>query len=304
MPWARVPLFAFLFLTMAFPSQVQAVPARHPVFYVCAHPDDCLLFMGPNLYDDITSGMRKVVLIYLTSGDAGKPFAADEASYPFMREQASLEATDWMADIEKETPPSRRESEIVQIEGREVERVRYARTVSYFLRLPDGNFGGGGFEGNGFQSMRKLHEKQLQPVYTIDKRASYADWPALVGSLSAIVAREAAGEVHLSAHVQELDAHANPGDHADHAAGAQAMLEALSRVSWQPCTTLYRHIGYAIAQMEPNLSVNELQNKAAAFAVLSATERRLSRVHDWNRAHTVYLPRNYYTVEGLPKGCG
>ncbi|MBM3617754.1 MAG: hypothetical protein FJX23_04335, partial [Alphaproteobacteria bacterium] len=296
---ARFPL-AFLFLLLVAPSHAQAAPSRDPVFYVCAHPDDCLLFMGPNLYDDVTSGMRKVVLIYLTSGDAGKPFAADGASYPFMREQASLEATDWMADIEKETPPSRRESEVVELEGQKVERVRYARTVSYFLRLPDGNFEGQGFEGYGLQSMRKLQTKKLEALESIDKLGAYGDWAALVGALSAIVAGEAVGEGRISVHVQEVDARINPGDHADHGAGAEAMLEALSRVPTVPCVSLYRHIGYAISHMEPNLSVLDLQNKAAAFAVLSATERRFSGVHDWNRAHTVYLPRNYFALGEMP----
>lgn len=304
MPWARFTLFAFLFLALNVPSQAQAVPARHPVFYVCAHPDDCLLFMGPNLYDDITSGLRKVVLIYLTSGDAGKPFAVDSSSYPFMREQASLEATDWIADVEKETPPSRRESEVVQIEGHNVERVRYARTVSYFLRLPDGNFNGEGFAENAFQSMRKLQEKKLGSLQIVDKRGSYDDWRGFVNSLAAIVTREAEGEARISAHVQEVDAHANPGDHADHTSGAEAMLEALSQMSWKPCISLHRHIGYAISHMEPNLSMLELQNKSAAFAVLSATERRFSGVHDWNRAHTVYLPRNYFTMTNVPADCG
>lgn len=293
---------------MAF-APATAKAARPPVFYLCAHPDDCLLFMGPNLYEDISLGSGKTVIIYLTSGDAGREFMEEGASYPYMREQASLEATDWIADIEKETPPSRRESEVLNLDGNIVERVRYARTVSYFLRLPDGGMEGAGFERYGFESMHKLQSGEIPMLRTVDGRPPYADWRRLTGVLAAILARESVNETQITVHVQDSDTVRNPGDHADHRAGAAAMEAVLAqRVATGrqngTCDVLYRHVGYAIATKDRNITDLELQNKSAAFAVLSATERRYAGVHDWNRAHTVYLPRNYFTVETLPNGCG
>ncbi len=273
--------------------------------YVCAHPDDCLLFMNPNLYNDITADAQKTVVVYLTSGDAGLPFnEADPASYPLVRERASIDATEWMADVGKDHH-AEQETQSATIHDHLVTRVSYANTVSYFLRLPDGNFYGNGFGRYGNESLRKLKSGEITSITPIDNQPAYTGWPDLVAVLSGILAREAGDDQHVTLHLQDPDTDNNTNDHSDHTTGASAMMEALEQSAQQAsrCYRIYNHIDYAIAEKPINLEGAGLQNKAGGFAVLTATQRHFLDSHNWDEGHTPYLTRNYYTTITLPNGC-
>jgi len=296
--------FRLLPLLVLLPAIGWAKPA--PVFYVCAHPDDCMLFMNPNLYDDTTQGAAKVVVVYLTSGDAGLPFSKDDdsAPYPYARERASIDATEWMADVDRQPVHTTSQTDVVTIHGHPIERVGYANTASYFLRLPDGNFDGNGFELYGNQSLRKLKSGDISRIAPIDGQVPYANWQELVGVLSGIIARESGDATDVTLHIQEPDTTKNIHDHSDHTTGASGVLEALAQEeAGDRCYRLYKHIDYSIAEKEPNLEGVGLQNKSGSFAVLTATQRRFLDHHNWDKAHLSYLTRNYYTTETLPAGC-
>lgn len=288
-------VFAFM---MLFPAA--AWSKTDVSFYVCAHPDDCLLFMNPPLYQDVT-GSKKVVVIYLTSGDAGKEFREENSSYPHVRELASLEATDWMADIDHPEVTAQRKTDQVDINGHRIEQVSYGDNVSYFLRLPDGSMDGAGFPLYASQSLKKLKTGEIHEISPVDGQAPYKGWQDLVNVLSTIVNHESADADNISIHVSEPDIEANPGDHSDHTTGASAMVEALEHN--EHCYHLYKHIGYSIADRQPNLQGAALQNKAAGFAVLTATQRRLLGYDNWEKGHLSYLPMNYYSVVSVPNGC-
>lgn len=277
-----------------------------PNFYICAHPDDCFLFMNPNLYDDITSA-EKVVVVYLTSGDAGVPFSDDASAvpYPYVRELASIDATEWMADVGKDPIRAEETTDNVTLNGHDIERFSYANTVSYFLRLPDGNFYGKGFAHYNDESLRKLQTGEITSLTPIDGKKAYAGWWDVVGVLSGIVSSEMREEKNATLHIQDPDIEANYNNHSDHTAGANAMMEALTQSARDGghCYQIYKHIDYAIADKEPNLSGAGLQNKAGSFAVLTATQRHSLEAHHWDGAHLPYLTRNYYRTSTLPEGC-
>ena len=278
-----------------------------PTFYVCAHPDDCFLFMNPNLYDDITGGAEKVVIVYLTSGDAGLPFSEDPSTVPYayVRELASVDATEWMADVGKNPIRAEEKTDTVTLNGHDIDRVTYGNTVSYFLRLPDGNFYGNGFERYHQESMRKLQTGEIKRIQPINGEAAYTGWQDVVTVLSDILANEMHGEKQATLHIQDPDTKANYNDHADHTAGAHAIMDALTQSTREngSCYQLYKHIDYSIADKEPNLAGIGLQNKAGSFAVLTATQRHSLETHNWDEAHLPYLTRNYYSTATLPEGC-
>lgn len=270
------------------------------VVYACAHPDDCFLFMSPNFYDDTARDAEKVVILYLTSGDAGMAFSAeDPRAYPNVRERASLDATEWMADAGEAHADTPRKSEVVAIRDHPITRVSYANTVSYFLRLPDGDMSGNGFERYGFGSLRKLKSGEITSLAPIDGAPAYTSWQDFVSVLSGILTREVEGEANVTLHISDPDTHANYNDHSDHTTAASGMVEAAQG----SCYRLYKHIDYSIVDKTPNLDGEALQNKAGSFAVLTATQRYFLGTHHWDKAHLPYLTRNYYTIEVKPAGC-
>ncbi len=272
--------------------------------YVCAHPDDCILFMNPNLYDDVTHDADKVVTVFLTSGDAGLPFSQEgtTASYPYVREQASVDAMEWMVDAGKSKTTAQLDTEMTEVAGHIIERVSYGNTVTYFLRLPDGNFDGNGFPLYNHESLRKLKAGEIDTMTPVDGEAAYS-WKDMVSVLSGIVTREAGDDKQLTLHIQEPDTSVNTDDHSDHTTTARGMLEALVGDSTGRCNTVYKHIDYSIATKPLNLEGTALQDKSASFAVLTATERHFLDHADWNEGHTAYLTRNYFTTMTLPQGC-
>lgn len=273
--------------------------------YVCAHPDDCVLFMNPNLYDDIAEGSGKVVMLYLTSGDGGEAFSISGSSYPYVREMAAIEATEWAADINAKTPWPHRRRQIVKFGRHTAERVSYANTVSYFLRLPDGDMYGEGFTHNRHASMKKLKDGTIARLATVDRKNSYRGWKELVGTLGAIIAQETQPGETVALHLSQTDGDANPGDHADHLAGAAAMLSAIEGDRSGRCYRLYEHLDYVVAEMPPNLEGADLQNKIGSFAVISATQSRfLTEESHWDKKHLPFLPRNYFTTRTIPAACG
>ena len=302
----RLP-FIFI-LCLLLPALTWAKSA--PVFYICAHPDDCFLFMSPNLYDDIAKDAQKVVIVYLTSGDAGLASHTDDATipYPAVRERASLDATAWISDGGKEPTGAKQETAMVTVHGHSIDRVSYANTVSYFLRLPDGNMDGGGFARYGFQSMRKLHMGELKSVTPIDGQTAYEGWPDMVGVLAGILSRETESDANVTVHIAEPNIAINDHDHSDHTTGARGFLDAMAYLndkhsSANRCYHLYKHIDYSIAEKPANLEGVALQNKSGSFAVLTATQRHFLDHHNWDAAHLPYLTRNYYTTATLPEDC-
>ncbi len=297
-------LFPLLLLCLPLPALAEAVTN----VYVCAHPDDCVLFMNPDLYDDAKEATDNTAIIYLTSGDAGEPFRADKSSYPFTRELASKNTTDWMRDSNQPEPVAVEKNETITLNGHAIARASYDNVASYFLRLPDGNMYGGGFERYDFQSLLKLHQGEIKKLSSIDGKNTYAGWQDLVNTLGAIVAHESKATKRTHVHLADTNTEENVGDHSDHIVAATAMLDALSDRTEHAddagrCYTLFKHIGYAIADMETNLDYGELENKSGSFAALTAIQQSMSGKHNWDEAHTRYLARNYLKIESMPKGC-
>jgi LmbE family N-acetylglucosaminyl deacetylase len=294
---------ALLLMVACVPISARAAISTLRV-YVCAHPDDCVLFMNPDLYNNISSHRDKTVIIYLTSGDAGETWRNKETSYPYVREQASLLATDWMGAIERTTPQSPRQVTRERIHGHVIRRVQSGQVVSYFLRLPDGNMYGDGFARYDYTSLQKLKEGVISVIAAIDGSAHYNGWQDLVETLGAIVEKEVDSRTEIALHIANTDKVANHDDHSDHQHATQVIHQWLLQAPQaERCYHIYQHLDYAIADLPQNLDARALRDMSGSFAVMTAFQQQKMGYHHWNEAHMRYLGRNYITYRTMPDGC-
>lgn len=214
---------AVRFLTLAgviscFPA---LAAAQYPstTFYVAAHEDDWQLFMQPNAFNDAQSSSVKVVFIYLTAGDAGCAAGCIQndgvTPYYAARENGAMRAARFVGTRPDGAPATAIQSTLF-VNGHWIVRRRFNNTFSWFLRLPDGNGGGGGFSGTGNVSLRKLYTGEIGSITDVTGLTTYFGWSDLVATLERIVAFEATGSTNVWVNVQDPDTIVNSGDHSDH----------------------------------------------------------------------------------------
>lgn len=276
---------------------------RSVTFYTCAHPDDCQLFMNPNLQKDIALKSNKVVMVYVTAGDAGKAKKdrKHSISYWEAREKGALEATRWLADMGREPEAEAQENkELITLAGRPITRYHYDNTVSYFLRLPDGMGDGKGNNATGKTSLEKLKGASISMMDSVDGSASYANWKELVRTLRTLIETEAAGIPSVTANFQDPDPAANQGDHSDHTYTGFLTQAAIAP---HPCISTARFRDYITNQEAPNLDPESLLTDAGAFAVMSAAIGKAGYKNTWDKVHHSWLGRNYFTYTPSFQNC-
>ncbi len=187
----------------AEPGKVAPGPGKVS-FYFAAHEDDWQLFMNPNAFNDVTGGSRKTVFIHVTAGDAGLGAGSGGRKHPFYlaRENGALQAIRFMVDADK-TPIKDSEGP-VSFDGHSIYRVRYGNAVSYFLRLPDGG-SGTGFEGTGFQSLKRFANGDIGAMSAVDGSTSYQGWKDLVTTVQHIVSFERGRSPLAQINIADLD---------------------------------------------------------------------------------------------------
>jgi LmbE family N-acetylglucosaminyl deacetylase len=232
-------------------SPVAPPPAlpRHTSIYIHAHPDDWQLFMGDHVVHDVALG-KKVVLVYASAGDAGH-----DSAYWRARERGAL------ASVQVSTPTDGRwKCALPTINGHMITACAYENTISYFIRLPDGNnTDGGGYARYQNGSLVKL--KAGRPVATVDRSADYANWPDLVRTVEMIVERESAGVDSVVVNAPEYDRARNPSDHPDHHATADLVAAFATNHDW----TYFWFLDYGTFFKPINLSDGDVALKQAAF---------------------------------------
>src|SRR5262249_21279726 len=145
-------------------------------FYFAAHEDDWQLFMNPSAFQDVVEPKTKAVFVHMTAGDAGRGMGTSGRKYPYYlaRENGTEVAIRFMADAAAH-PTSKSESS-TPFDGHPIYRVLYRNTAAYFLRLPDGNAEGTGYQGTGFQSLARLANGEIANLSAIDGSTAYRGW--------------------------------------------------------------------------------------------------------------------------------
>jgi hypothetical protein len=269
-------------------------PSGKVSFYFAAHQDDWQLFMNPSAFQDVISGAKKTVFVHMTAGDAGLGMGKGGRKHPFFlaRENGAETAIRFMADADD--IPANRTASQMQLNGHSIYRVSYRNTVSYFLRVPDGNPNGTGYPGTGFQSLKRLASGEIETFAAIDGSTVYRGWSDLVATVRAILDFEREDAPSVQVNVAELDARINPNDHSDHLMTAKAALDAARGLT---CARRLYYVDYASSRLPENLNSQQRDMESSVFAVTLAGVLAFDHGAAWRRYDQSYVGRNYFRTE-------
>ncbi|MFI4961880.1 MAG: hypothetical protein ACHP82_10575, partial [Hyphomicrobiales bacterium] len=245
-------------------------------------------------FQDVINGAAKTVFVHMTAGDAGLGIGSDGRKHPFYlaRENGAETAIRFMADADD--IPADRIAAHISFNGHSIYRVSYRNTVSYFLRVPDGSPQGTGYEGTGFQSLKRLADGDNNILSAIDGSTVYHGWNDLVSTVRKIVdfERGRAGAVQFN--VAELDARINPNDHSDHLMTAKAALDAVQDLA---CVRRVYYVDYASSRLPENLNAQQRDMESSVFAVTLAGVLAFDHRTSWHHYDKSFVGRNYFRVQ-------
>ncbi|HXO84922.1 MAG TPA: PIG-L family deacetylase [Gemmatimonadales bacterium] len=230
-------------------ANVNAAGQAFPIeFIVIAHQDDWQLFQGDRVAAAVKTA-SKVVIVYVTAGDAGT--ATSLPAYWQARETASKASVDSMTAAGPWSCANATHNAHVML------RCTKANTVSYYMRLPDGNGEGQGFNSRG--SLAKLRAGTISSFKAVDNSSTYTSWSDLVTTFQALVASEASGQAdpNLAFSQHDWDLEYNDGDHSDHINTGWLVKTASATHSWNK----FWYVGYNSLWLPVNVSGAQLALK-------------------------------------------
>ncbi len=287
--------FAITFTLLLGVNLLSAQTTR--VFGV-AHQDDWQLFMNPNVANSIQSPEDKTVIIHLTAGDAGYGMGND--AFYKAREEGALRAVRFLSNTAEDRSKigdemSRR---VTLIRNHPILTYTYHNTVVYFLRLPDGNGDGSGFELHQQKSLEKFYNRQVVDFKAIDQSTTYTNKEDLLGTLKELIATAHTG-TQLEIHLSELSEDLNVDDHSDHLTASRFISEAATN---QFKGEFYYYIDYQSANLESNLERSEILINSGAWGATASGLSDHRHASLWDEYHTTHLDRQYYRVLPISPG--
>ncbi len=274
--------------------------AQQPVtFSIQAHQDDWQLFMSNAVINDIGSG-KKVVFITLTAGDAGNGTGAYGSTTPYYiaREKGAVQSSKFVADLPGAIPTATPLATTVNINGHNITKYVYKKTVDYFLRLPDGGGNGAGSQLTGFKSLQRLKTGAITSIGAIDGSTTYFGWDDLKQTLLQIVLNEKSTGYATWVYAPGLGT-SNAGDHSDHIYSSTAIQEAVANYLW---VGINEFIDYASGGQPANLTSLQQSDAAGAFASYVWGLNSAQYVGNFDDGHKSWLPVDFSTVKRNPVG--
>ncbi|WP_222594325.1 PIG-L family deacetylase [Actinotalea fermentans] len=225
-----------------------------------AHPDDDLLFMNPDIINEVERGAC-VRTVFLTTGDANR-----DASYWRLREDGIRAAYATMAGAEDEWTLG-----TLEIEGRDLQLATLddAPGISLvFMHLPDGNRRGTGNAIHGRQSLLRLWTGEIETIDAVDGSASYTSGD-LRRTLTALI-----DDFHTDTlRAQDWTLDFRTGDNADHTAAARYVRAAAAQAT--SAHRLLAYAGYPSWTQPANVNGRELGLKADAIMAYAEHDPKL-----------------------------
>lgn len=216
---------------------------------IVAHPDDDLLFMNPSLSSQFVD--KCIRTVYVTAADDGHP-----EPYWLNRENGVKAAYAAMAGVANNWS-----STTITVRSHLITAASLLGRPSIsllFVRLPDGNVTGRGFERTGNVALARAAQNPKLQLHTLDRSSTYT-YAQLVDTVAAIIAndRPAAIYTHISTGVL------SNGDHSDHRAVGRIVLLAQTQASNK--APVDQFVGYPSNNLPPNLSTQQAVEKRQIF---------------------------------------
>jgi len=297
------PVVVLMLLSITTVSHAAVAPVSSSAsFYIVAHEDDWQLFMGVASWNDVQLGnTNKVVFIHTTAGDGGVGTGTKGQPKPYYqaRENGANRAVSFLANLGQAGATVT--DAWVNLNHKNLERLSYKNTVTYFLRLPDGNGSGVGFQTTGYQSLQRLYSGQIATMTAIDNKLVINGWTDMVNTLNAIIRYEAQTATKVSINITDPDTTLNPIDHSDHHYTALATQEAIVAF---PCINQILYKTYYINQLPVNLNQADQWKHAALWGVTTSAIADAFQVSTWGPDHNKWLGHEYSRViNGNGKAC-
>ncbi|MFZ1371210.1 MAG: T9SS type A sorting domain-containing protein, partial [Ferruginibacter sp.] len=233
------------------------------------------------------------------------------------RERGAMYSAKFAADLALGTAPTDLPGPTtVAINGHNITKYVYKNTINYFLRLPDGNLNGAGFQNNNYQSLLRLRTGAISTISTVgvnppdnpipQPQATYTSWDNLTTTIRAIILAEKVTGTQSFIHTASSDAGYNPNDHSDHYNTGIASLRALTHNNGSPSNLTWVGINsfmdYYSSAQTPNLSANDFSTAAALFSLQVMSISEAEYQNDFNSGHVGWLPMDYFLVTKNPSG--
>lgn len=249
--------------------------------YIVAHADDWQIFM-----DAMASfqGAASMLFIYTTAGDAGW-----DEPYWVAREQGSLASIDRVIGAGTWGCASR------TVRGHPIRRCTRGNVVSYFMRMPDGNYLDG--NGYGYGSLARLRDNGIA-TSPRDGSTTYTTWADFTATVGAIVDLELDGQAapYVKVYAPEYDRARDPGDHPDHNATGDAVRAASLAFDWD----VSYYVGYDTENRPVNISDTRHAEKQAQF--LAYDNYMVSQGYPSNAGYSEYQAWLWRSYSRLVQG--
>jgi len=254
-----------------------------------AHEDDDILFMNPDVINDIKAG-HCVWTVYLTAGDAGS------GSYYWLGRQQGAEAA-YAAMI---GVPDIWVQRIVKLSDNEYITIAKPRSNNQialiFMNLPDGGLKGQGFNTTGYESLARLEAKQIKTLHSVDHQSSYTS-TQLEDALSALLHTYQPTLIRTQSNFVSK---VYP-DHSDHMAVGRYVQKVYHRYeadqyNGQLTIPIKYYIGYPVHQMPQNEFGSDLELETTAFTAYAQYDNAVCvSLHPCKFSPTIinYLGRQY-----------
>ena len=245
-----------------------------PTVNICAHQDDDLYFMSPDVLYDVASAGTTIAAgsIYITAGDGGGGWG----TYAQGREAGAKAAWAQMAGVGSPTWTDT----TTTLAGKTVATSTLGGTQIrlIFLRLRDGGYG---TEGSDPHYLEGLHDGSRSTLTAADSSATYTK-AELIATLVAAIGLYGATTVR---HHNELSPYGDYYDHHDHTAAGHFAADAVAACTVPPAHVGY--LGYRGSALGENVSSGDQTAKRAAFAAYAPYDTALSGT-SWDNA---WIPR-------------
>lgn len=254
------------------------------IMNIVAHQDDDLLFMSPDLLQDVRAG-HCIRTIYVTAGDAGNGLF-----YWLKREQGSEAAYSQMLG----TNPIWTQR-VVQVADHQFVTIASPKdnnkVALIFMHLPDGSPSGKGYSASHYESLQKLMAQKIKVIHSVTNDSSYSP-DQLTDSLLSLMHTYKPNTIRTQADIDGEQYR----DHSDHHTVGQFATLAYNKYKETAAANLISYIGYPIHEREENVTGDDLANKEAAFlryAAFDSSVCQSAEECDQTVTYNAYLRRQY-----------